>query len=318
MARAKKERLKKGNLFLPLIFSFGAVLEDLPLEVFCHDPTKVSNALRTIHEYFGTDGIFTYGDEQLLPACVGFLCGCPGSTKVTPDRLCDVENSLEDIFKHGRLPIALDVTKRLQILLPETLLAGLLTGPVTLATRLTGLSAAEVLMHPKLISVSTKAALMFARALGDVGIDILIISEDTLPPLDADPARILTRAYSPIWNTAAYYGYPALLMLREFARENVAPLRRIVDSLVFPANMEPEVWRQFRKVSFSIPVSLMERPPEEIVASLARSGIGEAMGTSSLLLVTTDGEIPADVDKESMIRGVQAVRDHLRGTPAAA
>jgi hypothetical protein len=318
MARAKKERLKKGNLFLPLIFSFGAVLEDLPLEVFCHDPTKVSNALRTIHEYFGTDGIFTYGDEQLLPACVGFLCGCPGSTKVTPDKLCDVENSLEEILKHGRLPIALDVTKRLQILLPKTLLAGLLTGPVTLAARLTGLSAAEVLMHPKLISVSTKAALLFARALGDVGIDILIISEDTLPPLDTDLLRILTRAYSPIWNTAAYYGFPALLMLREFSKENVPSLQRIVDTLVFPADMEPEVWRNFRKVSFSIPVSLIKRPTEEIVTYLDRSGIGKAMESSCLFFVTTDKEIPADVDKESMIRGIQVVRDHLRNTSPSA
>jgi uroporphyrinogen-III decarboxylase len=315
MARVKKERLKKGNIFVPLIFSFGAILEDLSMEVFLQDPTKVSNALRTIHQYFGTDGIFAYGDDQLLRTSLGCLCGCTGNETVSPDRLCAVENRLEEMLGQGRLPIALDVTKRLQMLLPETLLTGLLTGPVTLAAQLTGFSAAEVLAHPKLISVSTKATLMFARALGDMGIDILIVSEDALPPLDGDLSRLLTRAYSPIWNTAKYYGTPALLMVRQFSRENVAALGRIVDGLILPSDTEQEVWQRSKKISLSIPVSLMEESPEAIAAYLSRSGIAAAMGASSLFLVTTEGEISPDMDKESMIRGVQIIRDHLRRAP---
>ena len=74
MSRVKRERLKKGSVFVPLIFAFGAKLEDLPMEAFLHDPTKVSNALHTIQKYFDADGIFTYGDEQLLPEALGSIC----------------------------------------------------------------------------------------------------------------------------------------------------------------------------------------------------------------------------------------------------
>ena len=52
MSRNKKERLKRGRIFVPLIFSFGAALEDLPLEEFLGDPTKISNTLRLIQNYF--------------------------------------------------------------------------------------------------------------------------------------------------------------------------------------------------------------------------------------------------------------------------
>jgi hypothetical protein len=317
MSRVKKERLKKGSIFVPLIFSFGAKLEDLPMETFLHDPTKVSNALRTIQNYFRTDGIFTYGDGQLLPEALGCVCRGTAAVKdgpvLNPDRADDVERRLDEILQHERVSIAIEVTKRLNMLLPDTLLAGLLTGPVTLATRLTGVSGEEALGQPKLISLTTKAALTFTRALGDTGIDILIVSEDALPPIDANLARVLPRVYSPIWNTAKYYGFPALLMVREFSTENVAALRRVVDGLVFPADTEPEIWRKLRKVSFSMPVSVMEKSPEEVTAYLVQSGIDEARQGSSLFLVTTDAEIPASVHKESMIRGIQTIRDHLRG-----
>ena len=39
MSRVKSDRLKKGSIFIPLIFSFGAKLEELPLEAFVQDPT---------------------------------------------------------------------------------------------------------------------------------------------------------------------------------------------------------------------------------------------------------------------------------------
>ena len=71
MSRGKRERLKKGGLFVPLIFSFGAVLEDMPLKEFLEDPTKLSNTLRTIQNYFQVDGVVCYGDTTVLAESLG-------------------------------------------------------------------------------------------------------------------------------------------------------------------------------------------------------------------------------------------------------
>lgn len=312
MSRVKKEGLKKGRIFVPWIFSFGALLEDLPLNTFLHDPTKVSNALRSIQRHFGLEAIFAYGDAKLLPDALVSLCGSAADRSLSPEECHGLENRMDEVLRNDRLMVALDVTKRLQMLLPETLLTGWLNGPVTLAVRLTGLSAGEVMAQPRLLSVCTKAVLTFARALGETGIDIMIVAEDALPPMDANLARVLTRVYSPIWNTAKYYGFPALLMQKEFGKENVAVLRRTVEALVFPADAEPELWGPAKKISFSIPVSVMEKPPGEIAAYLERSGVGRALDAADLFLLTTEGEIPADVDKEAMIRGIQAIREYLR------
>lgn len=312
MSRVKKEGLKKGRIFVPWIFSFGALLEDLPLNTFLHDPTKVSNALRSIQRHFGLEGIFAYGDAGLLPDALVSLCGSAADRSLSLEECCGLESRMDEILRNERLMVSLDVTKRLQMLLPETLLTGLLNGPVTLAVRLTGLSAGEVMAQPRLLSVCTKAVLTFARALGETGIDIMIIAEDALPPLDANLARALTRVYSPIWNTAKYYGFPALLMQKEFLKENAAVLRRTVEAMVLPADAGPELLGSAKKASFSIPVSVMEKPPGEIAAYLEQCGVGRALQASNLFLLTTEGEIPADVDKEAMIRGLQAIRDYLR------
>lgn len=317
MSRVKSDRLKKGSIFIPLIFSFGAKLEELPLEAFVQDPTKVSNALRTIQSYFETDGVFTYGDEQLLPEALASLWGDAATVKegraFDPDRTGEVESQMGAILQQGRLATAIEVTKRLNILLPDTLLAGFFAGPATLAARLSGLPAGDALLHPKLISLAAKAALAYTRALGDTGIDILVISEDSLPPVNENISRALTRIYSPIWNTAKYYGFTALLAIKEFSGQDVGTLRRIVDGLVIPANAEPEVRQNFKKVSFSMPVSIFQMPPAEITAYLGQTGIAAAAQCSNLFLLTTDGEIPATVHKESMIRGIVTIRDHLRG-----
>jgi hypothetical protein len=151
--------------------------------------------------------------------------------------------------------------------------------------------------------------LTFAKALGDAGIDSLIITEKALPPLEDETAKVLARSYAPIWNTAKFYDLSPLLMIEQFAPENAARLRRIVDGLVFPADAPPESRGKVKRLSLSLPVSLLEQSPGEIESFLQERAIAVA---SKVFLVTTDREVPQSINKELMIRGIQTVRDCLQ------
>lgn len=315
MSRIKKEHLKRGNLFIPLIFSFGAKLEDLTQEEFLKDPTKISNALRTIQKYFQVDGVVCYGDKMILAEALGCTLDWSEpspSIRSLPERPGELENRVTRLMEEGRVGTAIEVTKRLNMLLPDSILMCLLSGPLTLARQLTGLSPAEVLDHPDILSLTTKAILAFSKALGDVGIDLLLFSEEDLPPLDEQKLREVRRCYSPIWNTAKFYEVFPLLMVEKFSPQHVGSLSKIVDGLVFPIDHLPEKLERSHKTSLTFPVSLLEKEPKEIESFLAKNNTLRALQSRSVFLFTTDSEVPTSINKEFMIRGIQMISDILK------
>ena len=84
MSRSKKDLLKKGALFVPLIYSFGATCEDLPLDVFLDDPTKISNSLRIINTFFDADGTVCCGNEQMLSESLRSSCSMADDSFMDP------------------------------------------------------------------------------------------------------------------------------------------------------------------------------------------------------------------------------------------
>lgn len=312
MSRNKKERLKRGGNFVPLIFSFGAALEDLPLEEFLRDPTKISNTLRLIQNYFQVDGVVCYGDCTILAEALGCRVSMdeyPPVVEPLPEWPGDLEDRLARLAASGRVATALEVTKRLNILLPESILVGLAPGPISVAHQLSGLAVPELLERPEFLGFATKASLTYAKALGDAGIDSLIITEKVLPPLEDETAKVITRSYAPIWNTAKFYDLFPLLMVEQFAPEDAARLQRFVDGLVFPAEAPPESRGKVKRLSLSLPVSLLEQSPGEIESFLRER---EIAGGAKVFLVTTDREVPQSINKELMIRGIHTVRDCLQ------
>jgi hypothetical protein len=297
---------------VPLIFSFGAALEDLPLEKFLGDPTKISNTLRLIQNYFQVDGVVCYGDCTIVAEALGCHVSMdtyPPEVEPLPEWPGDLEDRLAQLAESGRVVTALEVTRRLNILLPESILVGLAPGPLTVAHQLTGLPIPEVFDRAEFVSFATKASLTFAKALGDAGIDSLIVTEKVLPPLGDETAKVLAKSYAPIWNTAKFYDLSPLLMVEQFAPGNADRLRRVVDGLVFPAEVPPESRGKVRRLSLSVPVGLLEQSPEEIESFLQERGFS---GASKVFLVTTEREVPQNINKELMIRGIHTVRDCLQ------
>ena len=58
-------------LFLPIVFSLGARVENISLRNFLTNPTKISNALRQIRTHLRRDGVTCYFDPYLEAEALG-------------------------------------------------------------------------------------------------------------------------------------------------------------------------------------------------------------------------------------------------------
>src|SRR5215813_790750 len=70
------EELSRGNspprpLFVPMVFSLGAKLEDLPLASFLSNATKITNTARQIRTHLRADGFCCYFDPFLEVEALG-------------------------------------------------------------------------------------------------------------------------------------------------------------------------------------------------------------------------------------------------------
>jgi hypothetical protein len=287
---------------------------DTPLDQFLWDPTKISNALRLVQGYFHLDGLFVYAD----PTALAEAAGCDLEEGEYPPRVkalepwpADAAQRLAAISQTGRVAVAVEVAKRLNILLPDCLLAYVLTGPFTLARQLSGRGPAELLQRPDLLSETTKGSLSVAKAMGDAGIDLLLVWEESLPDLTPENKKILGRCYSPLWNTARFYDLAPLLFVGDLPGGSVNSLSRFIDDLVVPAEVPPDLRGKNRRVSLSVPVGLLEKEPDEIRAFLEARGAVSKAEERKIFLLTTSKEIPESIHKERMIRGIMTVKEIL-------
>lgn len=315
MSRIRKERLKQGRLFIPILFSFGATLEGLPLETFLNDATKISNSLGTIQNFFHVDGVVC-SDRMVLADALGCtidLSDAAFSIQQPPSaKLSELDTNTESLKEMGRIGTTLDVVQRLRTLLPDLILVGHVTGPLTLASYLTSISSAEVFQQKDYLSFTSKAVSNYVKILGDAGIDGILFSEESFPLLDEKALKTLRRCFSPIWNTAKFYDAFPLLMVENLLPEQMAVINRILDGVVLRESTAPKHSEKGKPVSFALPVSLLEEEPPTITSFLAENNISTAVKSRSLFLLTTESEIPKYIHKEFMIRGIETVRDFLK------
>ncbi len=58
-------------LFLPIVFSLGAKVENVPLGMFLRNPTKIASSLRQIRSHLRSDGVACYFDPYLEVEALG-------------------------------------------------------------------------------------------------------------------------------------------------------------------------------------------------------------------------------------------------------
>ena len=132
------------QLFIPLIFTLAAKLEDVPLSNFVVNPTKIANSLVAIYQRLRPDGVTCYFDLFLVAEALGCRLNLSSSPPILerPTRevaLKMLQQPAGDVKQRGRLPVALEVVHRLQGMLrsgPALVVA--LPGPLRVAQQLFG------------------------------------------------------------------------------------------------------------------------------------------------------------------------------------
>ncbi len=102
--KEKRNKIRRGLIFTPKIFSYGAVIENVDLSEYLKNPTKISRALKKIYKYFKVDGVFCY----------------------------NVLSNLHDekIEESPQIKLISDIIKRINIMIPELPIVCEIYGPI--------------------------------------------------------------------------------------------------------------------------------------------------------------------------------------------
>jgi uroporphyrinogen-III decarboxylase len=214
-------------LLLPIIFSHGARIENVPLRSFLTNPTKISNALRQIRGRIRADGVTCYFDPLLEAEALGatvewagdegpraLLWPRPAAAGELPEGL----HSPDEAPKSGRVGVAVEVIKRLKaILRDDCLLMAGLSGPYTLAAQLSQLEADDSRpardFSSSSLDLATDTMTAVAKTFLEAGASAILIREETLPVLSSDDvADWASRLRTTINIVRFYQALPVLLL----------------------------------------------------------------------------------------------------------
>ncbi|MFL5656296.1 MAG: uroporphyrinogen decarboxylase family protein [Ktedonobacteraceae bacterium] len=289
-------------LFMPLIFALAAKLEDVPLSNFVANPTKIANSLVAIYQRLRPDGVTCYFDLFLIAEVLGCRLDWCTSPPVLqkPAReaaLKMLRQPQGEVKQRGRLPVALEVVHRVQGTLRNgpALVVGL-PGPLRLAQQTFGQDVLQALAKGEDdvldgFEMLVEIILSVARAFCLAGTHLLYFDE-----LDV-PTEFLSdweAALVALWKTVRFHGaLPVLSTPRPLQFEDQANAPLIC---LKPAPDE-------------------QAPLSEIPFALALPVLGEAfpdvsrwMRAKQCALVTTDGEIPYQLEIQKLEQRVAAMR----------
>jgi len=318
--------LLQGNaplrpLFLPIVFSHGARVENLPLRSFLTNPTKISNSLRQIRSHLRADGVTCYFDPCLEAEALGGVLQWDAEgqrpslrwARAVKGELPSGLRAPEDIAKGGRVGIALDVIRRLKTMLRDSCLfmTGI-TAPFTLAAQLAQLDGAADLRHqdipPPALDLAAAVMPTLATALVEAGANVIFLREDILPTLGEEEAADWASLLAPAVNIIRFYqALPVLLLTRRdsVAVNREAVLRQQWDCVVCPV-ADGDGWEdaagyaELGATRFGIAL-----PPEAFdAASAAAPAFGEwlsrMVAEQHPAVVTTAGDVPPAADVEGL------------------
>jgi len=261
-----------GFLFLPVIYSLAARLEQIDWEEMSDDAASAAYALRAAQKLFQLPAIvshFRLGVEA--EACGGGPLGREDAG-ISTQIAARADPGLLDagVLQRGRLAVVLDVTQRLVAELDgQASVVAVVTGPRTL----TSLFSAE----PAAGGLADFYALL-GRAYAERGAQLLLIVEAASVALaPSSPSAALT----PLLNVARYFRIPTVLLDAQ-ARQQPAGFDLLVGGAGLPL----------------LPVERLREPPSD----------ARAWQQKSKPLLVTDGEIPPDQPAEQLLEWITAMR----------
>jgi hypothetical protein len=319
--------LLQGNpqprpLIVPIVFAWGAKIENLSFRAYLENPTKLSNALRQIRTQLKTDGVSCYFDPFLEAEALG---GTPQWDEANQTRSIRSSKSTrigelpaqlrspEEAANSPRVRAAVEVIRRLNSLLrDEPLLMAGVSGPFTLSARLTGIEpgATRQGQEPSesALEVAGAAITKIASAFVDAGAHLIFIQERMLPTLSSNSkCENWAALLAPVFNVIRFYeAMPVLQIGAESATAtNVEViLQQSWDAIVCSAADEFLARAGNRDENFMFGFSV----PLEVLDAADGSGAQSLeLPRTKLALLTTDGDVPVTTD----LKRLMAVFDSL-------
>ena len=289
------------RLFVPLIFTLAAKLEDVPLSNFVVNPTKIANSLAAIHQRLRLDGVTCYYDLFLVAEALGCQLNLstspPALERPTRETALKMLQQRGDVKQRGRLPVALEVVHRLRGTLRNSpaLVIGL-PGPLRIAQQLFGQDVLRELAagdDDALDSFETlvEITLSVAQAFCLAGAHLLYFDELDVP-VEFLPGWQETMVA--VWKTVRFHG--------------ALPILSTSQALQFedPANAPLLCLK---------PVPGDQAPLSGMPFALALPAMGETfpdisrwLRAKECALMTTDGEIPYQLEIQKLQQHVAAMR----------
>jgi uroporphyrinogen decarboxylase-like protein len=311
-------------LWLPIVFSLGAKMENLPPGSFLGNATKISNSMRQIRSHLRSDGLSCYFDPYLEAEALGGVLkwnpenqrpsiAWPGHAE--KGELPEDLHSPEDAMRRGRVGVAIEVVRRLRSLeRDDSLLAAGVTGPFTLATRITQLEH-EPSLAPSEASLEVAASTMerLSGAFAEAGANVIFIQEEVLPRVAADSCEGWAARLAPAFNIIRFYQALPVLQLtnsRAFAENSEIMIQQnwncvLCHTVEFPPSMTGS---QMGDVMRGIAIPPEVLVPEKVDDQDLDRVLDYVMSEWRPAIVTTSGGVPVDTDMKRLIRISERVR----------
>jgi Uroporphyrinogen decarboxylase (URO-D) len=318
-------------LFLPIVFSLGAKVENLPLRAFLCNATKITNSLRQIRTHLRSDGVACYFDAFLEAEALGATLQYaaddqlptlqwppPAEAGELPENL----RSPEDAAKSPRVIVAVEVVQRLKSLLrDEPLLCAGVTGPFTLAAYLLDLRTADAPPREDFsnaaLEVAAATITQITTKFVEAGANVIFIQENIFPVLSAEHCDAWAESLAPAFNIIRFYeALPVLLFSNE---SSFAPNRELIytrkwDCVLCPAlnasassaaEIAPPPGRA--NIGIALPAVAFQPSATSAPENLAQS-LHTIMVELRPVLVTTANDVPASTDIKLLAKIGEAIR----------
>jgi len=296
-------------LLLPIVFSLGARLENLSLQAFLANATKIANSQRQIRNVLGLDGVTCYFD----PCLEAEACGCElewsadGMTRALRPwggNATDVRDRLgapQEIARRGRVPVAADVLRRLKAMLPgePALMAGV-SGPCVLAALLGGTATATGISPHEVVKCAAELTAAVSTSFLESGANVIFIRESLASIADYKQwAELLT----PIINAIRFYeAAPVVLFDDPPSEAEIAALEAGCEGLICPrtidlASVSILPTSTVLASAYLPDTSFLPGGKEDGVLAKSLAGL---VRNTNLCMLTSQRDVPSEVDVKSL------------------
>lgn len=300
-------------LFLPVVFSLGARVENVAWRTFVANPTKISSALRQIRAHLRADGVTCYFDPLLEAEALGGVLSWKSDSgpaeiswpmAVSQAPLPEGLHSPEEAARSGRVPVAVEVIRRLKSLLQDgpLLMAGV-TGPLTLGAMLVQArdraAPGPTDVPDAAISIAGAAVAAIAREFLEAGAEVILIHDRIFPP-SAEMAAEWRSQLETLTNIVRFYD--ALPLLIEGCGASPSyPNCSVMGSA--GERFEPGAGMP----GIALPPARFE--PEESAGREFEQDLRRAMREIRPAVATTAGDLPANADIRRLARFCEIVTE---------